>query len=87
VVWTWQAVEETQDPGHRPAPCRALSGHGVNIEWGFGILHPVTRITYLKRETKQGSMLSCAQYTDSVHCEKTIVENLNSFFLAAEQFF
>ncbi len=32
-------------------------------------------------------MLSCAQCSSSVQCEKTIVENLNQFFFAAEQFF
>ncbi len=32
-------------------------------------------------------MLSCAQCTNSVRCEKAIVENLNQFFFAAEQFF
>lgn len=29
-------------------------------------------------------MLSCAQCSNSVHCEKAIVEHLNQFFFAAE---
>lgn len=50
---------------------------------------PLTRIIYLKRETKQGGMLSCAQCSNSVQCEKAIVENLNRVFFSvtAEQLF
>lgn len=59
----------------------------MNTEREFGTLPLLTRIIYLKRETKQGGMLSCTQCANSVQCEKAIVENLNQFFFAAEQFF
>lgn len=36
---SWR-LPEALDPGHRPVPCWALPGHGVNTEQGFGTLPP-----------------------------------------------
>lgn len=47
----------------------------------------LTRIIYLKRETKQGSLQSCTQCEHSVRCEKAIVENPNRFVFAAKPLF
>lgn len=65
----------------------ALSQGTVWILSGTLARSPLTGIIYLKRETKQGGMLSCTQCTDSVQCEKAIVENLNQSFFAAGQSF
>lgn len=45
---------ETQDPGHRPAPCWALPGHGLNTERGFGTLARSYKDYLFKEGNKTG---------------------------------
>lgn len=88
-LWCWLGVEESQKPKILATGLH-LAGLFQGMVWILrGVLAhspALTRIIYLKRETKQGGMLSCAQCSNSVQCEKAIVENLNQFFFAAEQF-
>lgn len=86
-------VRRVKSPRSWPQACTLL-GFSQGMVWilSRALAHSplplsLTRIIYLKRETKQGGMLSCVQCTNSVQCEKTIVENLNQFFFAAEHFF
>lgn len=45
---------ETQDPGHRPAPCWALPGHGLNTERSFGTLTGSYKDYLFKQGNKTG---------------------------------
>lgn len=82
-LWCWLAVDESQKT-EMLATGLHLAGLSQGMVWILrgSLAHspPLTRIIYLKRETKQGGMLSCAQCSNSVRCEKAIVENLNQVF-------
>lgn len=49
----WRESED-RDPGHRPAPCWALPGHGVNTERFFGTLAPSYKDYLFKEGNKTG---------------------------------
>lgn len=77
-----------RSPRSWPQACTLLGSPRAWCEYWAGLWHtppphpshpPHTRIIYLKRETKPDGMLSCTQCSNSVQCEKAIVENLNQF--------